>query len=86
MNYAKLDHVESARIDQDERIRLTGDEIEKLRQTIELLQQNVRTEIVTAVKRITNKMQPNSANESKPTIIVSQALDEKGYRCGSNSP
>jgi hypothetical protein len=59
------------REEQDERIGSNEEEIEKVKQMIDLLQQNVRTEIFTAVKRVQSKMQPTANKESKPTIILS---------------
>ena len=84
--YAKLNIVEKMREEQDERIGSNEEEIDKVKQMIDLLQQNVRTEIFTAVKRVQSKMQPTASKESKQTIILSQVNDDKGYRCGSNSP
>ena len=41
----------------EERIESNEGEIDKLKQIIDILQQNVRTEIFTAVKRVQMKMQ-----------------------------
>lgn len=84
--YAKRNMVDIMIKNTEERIESNEGEIDKLKQIIDILQQNVRTEIFTAVKRVQMKMQTSKKNESKPTIVLSQMNDEKGYRCGSNSP
>lgn len=49
---------------------------------IDLLNQNIKVDIYTAVKRLTAKLQPQQKQEP-PTIILANASDEAGYRCGA---
>lgn len=55
--YAKRNMVDIMIKNTEERIEINEGEIDKLKQIIDILQQNVRTEIFTAVKRVQMKMQ-----------------------------